>query len=336
MGGKLPHYNSILKGYSSPFFHISKLIPADISLDASTSDLWSAHKDDIDHFTYTAPYTTLHTTSNSSPSTSLMDLKIELGERKMAECLLCEHGCGVNRTDGEKGRCGVLDPRVSSEFIHLGEEPELVPSHTIFFSGCNLTCIFCQNWDISQDPYGGARFAVDEVTRFMERRKSLNTNWVGGDPTPNLPFILKVLGKSDVHRAQVWNSNMYLTEQGMDLLDGVIDLYLTDFKFGNNVCGKELCGVPGYFDVVTRNHLRIKGRDTIIRHLVLPGHLECCTKPILKWIAKNLPEAVVNVMAQYHPDHKTVGHPTLGRGLRREEYQEAVWVAKELGLMLTK
>lgn len=263
-----------------------------------------------------------------------MDLKVELGRRMMEGCELCEHRCRVNRSEGEAGRCGVLGPVLSSEFIHQGEEPELVPSHTIFFAGCNLSCIFCQNRDISQSPTAGIRSSAQGLAGIMERRGALNTNWVGGDPTPNLPFILEALSLSGTRRPQIWNSNMYLTGQGMDLLDGVMDLYLTDLKFGNNTCGPVLCGVPDYFDVVTRNHLRIAHRDTLIRHLVLPGHLECCTAPVLKWIAEHRPDAVVNVMAQYHPDPHTLGHATLGRRITRAEYHGAMELARELGLDL--
>ena len=341
----LDHYFSVVKGTTLPLYCTASTIPAAVSPDASDSDLWNAHKETLsdlaDRVVRTPPE--IRSRSPTSPPSppydphnpTLMDLKVELGRRMMKGCCLCERRCSVNRTEGERGVCGVLDARISSEFIHMGEEPELVPSHTIFFAGCNLSCIFCQNWDISQDPFGGARFEVKDVVRLMERRHALNTNWVGGDPTPNLPFILEVLGKSSVDRAQVWNSNMYLTEESMALLDGVMDLYLTDLKYGNNACGRELSGVEHYFDVVTRNHLLIRGQDTIIRHLVLPGHLECCTMPILKWIKENRSDAVVNVMAQYHPDHKSHRHPVIGRRLRGEEYRESVGLARELGLQLT-
>ena len=264
-----------------------------------------------------------------------MDLKVELGKRMLENCTLCERKCGVNRLQGEKGVCGVLNARISSEFVHMGEVPYLIPSHTIFFAGCNLGCIFCQNWDISRDPSGGALIPIPEMVRVLGRRHALNTNWVGGDPIPNLPYILEVLGESDIHRAQVWNSNMYLTREAMRLSEGVMDLYLTDFKYGNNGCGEELSGVKHYFDVVSRNHAMLEGKDTIIRHLVLPGHLDCCTKPILTWINEHRSDAVVNVMAQYHPDHKAHNHPVLGRRLSSEEYRDAVMYAKELGLKMT-
>lgn len=329
----MDHYFSVIKGTAIPLYLAASRIPVPLSLDAPTPDLWKAHEDAL------AALAIMKKPPISDPlpprHPSLMDLKVELGRRMMRECRLCEWRCGVDRAGGEKGVCGVLKSRISSEFIHIGEEPELVPSHTIFFAGCNLNCIFCQNWDISQDPSAGARFEVKDVVRLMDRRHALNTNWVGGDPTPNLPFILDVLSHATIDRAQVWNSNMYLTNEGMALLDGAMDLYLTDLKYGNNACGRELSGVRNYFDVVTRNHLLIRGQDTIIRHLVLPGHLDCCTRPILKWINENRSDAVVNVMAQYHPDHKAFGHPVLGRRLRGEEYREAVGQARELGLQLT-
>ncbi len=266
----------------------------------------------------------------------LLDLKIELARRMLLECNLCERKCGVDRSKGIPGACGVLVPRISSEFLHMGEEPCLVPSHTIFFAGCNLTCIFCQNWDISQQAHQGARFTQQDIARLMDKRTALNTNWVGGDPTPNLHFILGTLAHVQVNRPQIWNSNMYLTTRTMELLNGAMDLYLTDFKYGNDECGHELSGVDHYFDVMKRNHEHMKGQDTIIRHLVLPGHLDCCTEPILTWIAENRPDAVVNVMAQYHPDFKTMHYPGLDRRLKDREFSEALEQARELGLTLIR
>lgn len=360
----LPHYFSVLEGTESPYYLASKNISIPLDLSASNLNLWDAHRSAVSSLLISSfpgvannrfdvpdlpPLPPSQDDSSpdgarssppppdapSSNYPSLMELKAELGNRMMQECQLCEHRCKVNRLQKEKGVCGVLEPRLSSEFIHMGEEPELVPSHTLFFAGCNLRCVYCQNYDISQNPHSGAKVTVDQVVRIMAHRHALNINWVGGDPTPNLSFILDVLKTSTIPRAQVWNSNMYLTPEAMQLLDGVMDLYLTDFKYGNNRCGKELSGVENYFEVISRNHEMLRGRDTIIRHLVLPGHLECCTQPILEWIRENRPDAVVNVMSQYRPAHKAHRFPGLNRRLRSEEYRKAVGLARELGLRLT-
>jgi putative pyruvate formate lyase activating enzyme len=239
---------------------------------------------------------------------------------------------------GKEGHCHVVESKVSSEFVHWGEEPELVPSHTIFFSGCTFNCAFCQNWDISQNPKSGDTLSPKRVAEIIKRRSdsTRNTNWVGGDPTSNLPFILDVLTYCNVNTPQVWNSNMYLTEKSMKLLEGLIDIYLTDFKYGNSECAKRLSNVDNYWDIVTRNHKIAKNQcEMIIRHLVLPGHFKCCTKPILEWIAKNLENVRVNVMDQFRPAYNAYEYEELTERLTREEFKRAYEFALNLGLSLT-
>jgi putative pyruvate formate lyase activating enzyme len=126
---------------------------------------------------------------------------------------------------------------------------------------------------------------------------------------------------------------MYMSEETMELLDGIVDLYLADFKYGNDQCAKRLSNVDRYFEVVSRNHLLAsKQADMIVRHLMLPGHLECCTLPILDWLAKNTPGAAVNIMGQYHPDHHAIEHPELRKGVSEESLCAARKHALELGL----
>jgi len=167
--------------------------------------------------------------------------------------------------------------------------------------------------------------------------RSANVNWVGGDPTPNLPFILSVLARMEMNKAQVWNSNMYLSEMSMSLLDGIMDLYLTDFKYGNNRCGKRLSKVDDYWDIVRRNHMEAARQgEMIIRHLVLPDHLDCCTFPILRFIADELDKTRlrVNIMGQYRPEYKAGDFEEIRRRPRNEEMEKAIGYARELGISL--
>lgn len=256
----------------------------------------------------------------------------------LSSCRLCERRCGVNRLSGERGFCRVIESRVASDFLHYGEEPELVPSHTIFFAGCTFSCVFCQNWDISQNPQVGSHILPEVLAESIERVGGRNVNWVGGDPTPNIHYILEVLTHLTKNIPQVFNSNMYLTPESMRLLEGVIDVYLTDFKYGCDECALKYSNAPGYWEVMTRNHLEAaRQAEVIIRHLVLPGHLECCTKPILDWISENLGDRVrVNLMDQYHPDYNACDHPKINRMLDRNEWQEALEYARELGLNLCR
>jgi putative pyruvate formate lyase activating enzyme len=271
-----------------------------------------------------------------------LDSKTKAADVLSSPCHLCERGCGAQRKAGKKGACGVLGSLVSSEFLHFGEEPELVPSHTVFFAGCNFKCAFCQNWEISQDPAFGRKVAPETLAGAIQEAGGINVNWVGGDPTPNLPYVLRVmaeLAQNDVRLAQVWNSNMYMSVEAMELLNGTIDVYLGDFKYGNDDCARRLSGVDRYFGVVSRNHrIAASQCEILLRHLVLPGHLECCTKPVLDWVASNIPKDIlrVNVMDQYHPDHLVLRdkdkYKQLVRRLPPKEFLEAFEYARDLGL----
>lgn len=328
----LPNYRSILRKDSKPKYLALKLYRTDFDADVSFDDLLDVHDDVLRSFKSGGP-------DDGKEGTSLFDLKLTLAGKMLESCQLCERRCEANRAEGQKGRCGVLEPRISSEFMHYGEEPELVPSYTIFFSGCTFECVFCQNSDISQYPSRGEYFSPDVVADLITRKESgaRNVNWVGGDPTSNLKFILQVLAISDTNLAQVWNSNMYLTEETMKLLDGVIDVYLTDFKYGNDKCGERLSKVKNYWEIMTRNHLLAREQaELIIRHLVLPNHVDCCSKPLLDWIAANLENVRVNVMAQYRPAYLASEYPEISKPLKTGEFLEARNHAFSLGLNMVE
>lgn len=332
----LARYWSILDGDVSPRYLDAKKVKTDADLLGNADILWQVHDG-------------LLAESSGEGDHSLLDLKIELVDRIMESCSLCERVCGVDRTEGVFGHCGVADSRVSSEFLHMGEEPELVPSHTIFLSGCTFDCVFCQNWDISTRPGSGVRIDPVAMARTIERRARItrvgsgmfpgvmarNVNWVGGDPTSHLSFILRVLKECTAPLPQIWNSNMYLTEPALRLLNGVIDVYLTDFKYGNDDCARRLSNVDNYTSIIRRNHILASANgEMIIRHLVLPSHLDCCTKPVLTWIAENLDCVKVNVMAQFRPAHRAGAYAEISRPLSSSEYAEAIDYADKLNLDL--
>ncbi len=252
----------------------------------------------------------------------------------LEDCHFCERRCGVDRTRGERGYCGVGKAGIASRFLHHGEEPELVPSFTVFFSGCTMKCLYCQNWDISQNPKSGVYVEPEQLAGEISTIGARNVNWVGGDPTPNLYYILQVLAICERSIPQIWNSNMYCSREAMELLDGVMDVYLTDFKYGNDTCAKRLSDAPNYLEIVKRNHLlAYKQGDVLVRHLVLPNHFECCTKPILRWLSENLPNARINIMDQYRPEWRAhevqeLMHKPL------QEYRDAVKLGTELELNL--
>lgn len=271
---------------------------------------------------------------------SLLDLKLELSRRLLAHCCFCERRCGADRQSGSTGYCGVgAESRYSSDFLHMGEEPELVPSHTIFFSGCTFRCAYCQNWDIAMHPGSGFRAEPAMLAAVLQEgisQGSRNANFVGGNPDPNLHTILetvKLVGRQARFLPMVWNSNMYTSSEAMELLNGVIDVYLGDFRYGNDGCAKELSDVEGYSEVVRRNFAHAwETSEVMVRHLVLPGHLECCTRPIMEWVRGNMPGAYFNLMFQYRPEYRAGLHPGIDRRLTAEERKQAQAMAAEYGL----
>jgi len=349
---RLQKYEEIVSGKAHPRYLLTKSKKCAFEPQDGSESLWKLH----DRLIADSNVTVM-----TDGARNLLELKAFLVERMLYECNLCERRCGANRKEGEKGQCGVLEARVSSDFIHMGEEPEVIPSYTIFFSGCTFRCVFCQNWDISTHPEAGRRIEPEDMANMIESRDphlsvqserirmldegipfrrspwGNNVNWVGGDPTSNLHFILETLTKCKTRLPQIWNSNMYLTVESMKLLEGVIDLFLTDFKYGNDQCAKRLSGIEHYFEIISRNHLLAARQcDIIVRHLVLPNHIECCTRPVLEWIADHIPEAVVNVMEQYRPEHRAHKFEDISRCVSSVEFNEALRIADTLGLKLTR
>ena len=319
----LSNYFEILEENRSAKYLLTKTVFVDFDKSDSTDKLWKKH----DKIKKESPI-------DNESKQSLLDLKIELASRIFKACCFCERRCGVDRRF-KYGSCGAMQSRISSEFLHLGEEYVLVPSHTIFFSGCPFHCVFCQNWDISQHKTGVFVEPVKlvEIIKNRKSQGSRNVNWVGGDPTPNIPYILNVLKECNESIPQVWNSNMYCSTEAMKVLDGVIDLYLTDFKFGNNNCAKRLSLVENYLEVVKRNHkIAYENGEMIIRHLVMPNHLECCSKPIMEWIVENVPNAAVNIMGQYRPEYRSVNYKEISKRISIDEVMQIKDYADDLGI----
>ncbi|AAL81173.1 radical SAM protein [Pyrococcus furiosus DSM 3638] len=324
----LPKYFSILEGEELPNFLLARKIAVNFDPSSPLEELWAIHDEGMEKLR--------ENNLSENPEKNLLDLKSVIASKIIEKCHLCEIRCGVNRKE-QVGYCRVKESLIASDFLHYGEEPELVPSYTIFFSGCNFRCVFCQNWDISQFRVGVEllpeylALKIERAYRFGAR----NVNFVGGEPTPNLPYILETLRYVNVPIPVVWNSNMYMSEEAMKLLDGIVDVYLGDFKYGNNNCARRYSKIPNYWEIVTRNFLLAKKHfraEFLIRHLVMPNHLECCTEPVLKWIAENLGRDVrVNVMFQYRPEYKAKNYKEISRVLTIEEMEKAEKLVKKYG-----
>jgi len=333
----MKHYAAVLNGEEPPDYLLLRTVGVNFEGDEELPALIKKHDRAMRLFRQmrienAAPHKKCGAGSN------LLDLKSHLARRLLEECVFCRRRCEIDRTAGDVGFCGVgSEGVVASEFLHLGEEPELVPSHTIFFRGCTMRCAYCQNWDLLPADGRGASAsttALAELVRTRAEQGAINVNWVGGDPTPNLHTVLGTLTHMEVPLPQVLNSNMYYSGETMELLEGAVDVYLADMRYGNDDCASRLSSAPGYRETVTRNFLHAnRTADVLVRHLVLPGHLECCTRPVVEWCAEHLgPQVRFNLMFQYHPEYRAGEHPEINRRLTHDERVHALELCEDAGL----
>jgi putative pyruvate formate lyase activating enzyme len=266
-----------------------------------------------------------------------LEKKTEQAFEVLKDCVLCERMCHADREEGPLGYCRSDSELAVSGHLQVtdGDLPFLLPSYTVFFLGCTIRCVYCQNWENS---HGGAekdKLTEKGLARSIDRNsRCKNIDFVGGDPIPQLPFVLKTLGfvKRDV--PVLWHSNFYASLQAMELLKGVVDVYSPTVKYGNDACAQRLSAVKDYTSIVQRNLvLAAEDSEVLIRHLVLPNHVECCSKPIIDFVAERFGDSVaVHLMSQYDPVWKAKEYKDISRGLRKKEFTEVVKYAKEKGL----
>jgi putative pyruvate formate lyase activating enzyme len=265
---------------------------------------------------------------------------VELAQRAMRayrHCLLCEHRCGVDRANGELGRCRAKEhARIYRRRVEYGEEVELIPSQLLYLSGCNLRCAFCIGEADAFDPQRGELLTSRVLTEAIaagRQQGARNIQWVGGEPTIHLPAILRTMADCGPLLPVVWKSNFYGTAESFAMLDGVVDVYVADFKFGNDGCAGRIAGVERYVATVTRNLLLAgSAARLIVRHLLLPGHFDCCWRPIVDWLGRNMPAVPLRVLAGYLPRWRAVCYKELAGPLPRGVAARAVALAAEKGL----
>jgi len=262
----------------------------------------------------------------------------------LESCQICPRRCKVNRLDNKKGFCktGLL-PKIFSFMVHHGEEPPVSGtrgSGTIFFSHCNMGCIYCQNYEFSQLGKG-REYAFSELAQVMLKLQNQgchNINLV--TPTHVLPQILKSLElaiAAGLRIPLVYNTSGYELAGMIKSLAGIVDIYLADSRYGDSLVAQELSQAPDYVkfnqEALMEMHRQVGiaefrddgliSRGLIIRHLVLPNRLSQ-TEKIMKFIANELSEDVyISLMSQYLPYHLASAHPKINRRLQKEEYQEA-------------
>ncbi|TXT61628.1 MAG: hypothetical protein BAJALOKI2v1_20081 [Promethearchaeota archaeon] len=284
--------------------------------------------------------------SESDTEKNYINLAETIARRYLESCIFCERRCEVNRIAGEKGYCFLTeDSYLASAFLHMGEESVLIPSGTIFFQSCNFGCVFCQNYDISQSWKKSKEISdvaqkvtkkdIAEIAETLANKGAKNINYVGGDPIPNIHNIIGSLHYQESNICQLWNSNFYISNEALDLIIDFMDFWLPDFKFSTE-CAQKYSGVQNYFEIITRNLKRIHDEgsgEIIIRHLVMPSHVDCCSKPILDFIAKEIPDAAVNIMGQYRSQYKAHRYEEINRSPTSEEISEVKKYAQELGVL---
>lgn len=260
----------------------------------------------------------------------------------LTDCHLCPHDCGAARA-AARGVCRVGQASyIASEMLHMGEEEVLRPAHAIFFSGCTATCSFCTAARFAFHPTYGVTVSPEQLAMRVLQRQAEGARslaFIGGDPVPHLPFILAVRAElgSALHIPLVLNSNFYVTSAALALMDGVVDIYLPDLKFGppspHRDCGAEIGGMPHYWPVLTGAlaTLHAAGKRLIVRHLLMPGHLACCTRPVLRFLA-TLPGIEVSLLTQYVAPAHTRG--PLAAALPAADVAEARALAAALQLKL--
>jgi putative pyruvate formate lyase activating enzyme len=222
--------------------------------------------------------------------------------------------------------------------VEYGDEREIAPSHLFYLSGCDLRCVFCINELNAFDPSRGQtltaeffRTAVSEGVRAGAR----TVQWVGGEPTIHLPAILDAMSDCEELPPVVWKTDLHATPEALCLLDGVVDIYLVDYKFGNDACARHLAKVNDYLSILRRNLMQVicKG-DVIVRHLLLPGHFECCVRPLVAWLAAELPHVKVSLRDGYLPHWQAGRYLELVKPLERDAPGRARELACNAGLRL--
>lgn len=264
-------------------------------------------------------------------------------EKYLEKCILCPRNCKVNRINGEKGFCRAgIDPKIALINIHKYEEPCISGengSGTVFFSGCNLKCKYCQNYKISQDNLG-KEISIKKLAEeflLLQENGANNINLVTGFAyVPQIIESLKIAKEKGLKLPIIYNTSGYESIETLKMLEGYVDVYLPDLKYYYRDLSKNLSACEDYFEkstiaikemirqvgnpVFDENNMIKKG--VIIRHLVLPNHIQN-SKSILKWIKQNINNKIyISVMAQYFPTYKATETNDINRKITEEEFKQ--------------
>lgn len=273
----------------------------------------------------------------------------------LKSCSLCPRNCGVNREKGEIGYCRIGDKAIVASYcIHRGEEPVISGfrgSGTVFFANCNLSCLFCQNYEISQEKSNKFREVtikeLSEIYLELEESGVHNINWVS--PTHIVPQAVEALyiaGKKGLSIPVVYNSNGYDSLETLKLLEGIVDIYLPDLKYLDDDVAKKLSNVSDY-SIFAKNAIKEMWRQVgklvcdekgvavkglLVRHLVLPNNLSQ-SSDVIKFLSEEIAKNVaISLMAQYYPAYKAFENPQIDRPITKKEYEKVLETLYYFGL----
>jgi len=261
--------------------------------------------------------------------------------RALLNCQLCAHHCGVNRIAGQRGLCHAgATARVFSAQVEVSDELELIPTFAIALSGCDLRCAFCitgaQSWNArAGEQVNLEKLAAQAVAALARGARSIMI--LGGEPTIHLPTALEIVSVLPEEARLVWKTNAHGSARARELLAGLFDVWLADYKFGNDDCAQRLARVPNY-NAVVRENLSWAACDSelIVRHLLMPGHIECCWRPVASWLASELPGVKINLREGFWPGWQSSRYAELHRTVSTAEASLAWSIAREFALNLVE
>lgn len=295
-------------------------------LNMETGELWDLHEN-----ISLSPQPVSH----GKGKASLLDLKIELAARALRKCRLCGRKCGINRIAGKRGLCGLgINSTVGECFIHITEEAPINPSININIRGCGLKCSFCQKYDLL-DPQGPGAPLEPTFWKELRSRTARSVSFIGGNPDESVYAILRFLSHAPswFNKPIVWNANGYASRAVYKLLRGVVDAYIPDMKFHDKFCSQDLAGCSNYFEMFKGGICEMvqQGVPIIVRMLVMPGHLQCCHLPLIKYLSRYGDKVRLHIMGQYYPDYKVSQHESaLNRRPSQSEIDYARSYAEKL------
>jgi putative pyruvate formate lyase activating enzyme len=257
----------------------------------------------------------------------------------LADCRFCAHDCGVNRLAGETGLCHAGPAaRFFCAQTEVSDELELIPTFAVALCGCDMRCDFCITGATSWNARTGESFdapAMAARARAALQAGARTVMVLGGEPTIHLPAALEFVSLLPETAKLVWKTNAHGSAQARELLDGIFDVWLADYKFGNDSCAQRLAKTPDYVRIVRENLLWANDHsELIVRHLLMPGHVDCCWRPVAEWLSENLPGVKVNLRSGFWPAWHTGRHAELRGTVTAPESDRAVALARKLGLNL--